>query len=246
MAKKFYIGTSGWQYKHWDDAFYPKAMPNKDKLAFFAKYFGTVEVNNTFYRLPNENSARAWHDNTPKNFRFAVKLNNYLTHSKKLIIDDKSKQRLKAFANNTQPLAGKLASVLVQLPPSMKANPERLEKFINEVKKQKLISQADLAVEFRHDSWFTNEVYEILNKQNISLVMATYPGKFKPPYTLAHQVNYVRFHATPDKPNYPKKELEKWADYLKSTQASRTYLYFNNDFEAKALKNAEYIKPLLD
>lgn len=242
---QIHIGTSGWQYKEWNKTFYPKGLKGKQQLPYLAEYFDTVEVNSSFYRLPRGSAAEGWRDTTPGNFRFAVKLNNYITHSKKLILDDKSRQRLKIFARATEPLGDKLAAVLVQLPPSFRANLPRLEEFAAELPKFFKL-KPDFAYEFRHDSWFTPELYQLLKQRQGSLVIATWPGKFKPPYEITSDVIYIRYHASPEKPDYAESELKKWADWLKQINAKRIYIYFNNDYEGWAITNAEQLKSALD
>lgn len=239
---KIYVGTSGWQYKHWNAAFYPKKLKGTEQLTYFAERFNTVEVNSSFYRIPSSSAVQGWHDRTPASFKFAVKLNNYLTHSKKLILDKKSQASLQHFIKNTTPLDKKLAAILVQLPPSLKANPERLDEFLSQLRK--LVGHTRVAVEFRHDSWQNGEVYKILKGHKAALVVATYPEKFKPP-EFNQPFLYVRFHATPERPNYPNKQLDRWAKFIKSSKCRQAFVYFNNDYEACAIKNAAYLEAKL-
>ena len=235
-------------YEHWGKVFYPDGVKNKDQLPYFAKHFDTVEINSTFYRIPPGNGVKGWHDSTPANFLFAVKMNRYLTHHKRLIIDDRSREMLDAFTRALKPLADKTAAVLVQIQPSFAANYERLETFLTYLLKQKFYRGKDICFEARHPSWFKgDELAALLRKHDVGFVIGTYPGSFKPPYPISSPFVYIRFHATAKKPNYTPNDLKKWADYVANLPGSvkRIYIYFNNDFEGWAIKNAEYFKKLL-
>lgn len=242
---KFYIGTSGWQYKSWNASFYPKGVKGTDQLPYLAKSFSTVEINSTFYRIPKTSAVEGWRDHTPDDFLFAVKLNNYLTHSKRLILDDKSQSRLDIFCKALSPLWPKTGSLLIQLPPRARANYERLAQFLDVVIK-KLPANVEIACEFRHDSWFGPELYRLLKQRQVSLVMATYPGQFRDDYPQTSPTAYVRYHATAAHPDYTHKELDRWADYLRSCPAKKAFIYFNNDFEGWAIENAHYLMSKLE
>jgi uncharacterized protein YecE (DUF72 family) len=248
MAKpKIYVGTSGWMYKPWGKVFYPNDVKGKDQLPYLAKEFATVEINNTFYRIPTNAAVEGWRKTTPKNFVFAVKINNYFTHSKKLVLDEKSIERLKFFFERVSPLKPKMAALLIQLQPSFRSNSERLDNFLTCVEKQIKTKRTDVCCEFRHASWFTDETYDILRKHEAGFVIATYPRTFKPPYPITSEAVYIRLHATPQKPNYTDKQLDKCADYISSLggDVKRIYVYFNNDFEGWAIFNARYLKQAL-
>lgn len=240
---KMLVGTSGWMYKHWGSVFYPDNVKGKAQLPYFANHFDTVEINSTFYHIPPGSGVKGWYDSTPAGFKFAIKLNRYQTHRKRLIIDDDSKELLDAFTKAIQPVADKTAAILVQIPPSFKANFERLDTFFTHLMKQKYYRERDVCFEPRHDSWYEgNELEKVLKKHNIGLVIPTYPGKFKPPYLITGSVVYIRFHATAENPGYPVKDLDAWADYVKHLPegVKRIYVYFNNDFEGCAIENAQY------
>lgn len=241
---KILIGTSGWQYKQWNKVFYPTEITGQQQLEYFAKSFDTVEVNSSFYRLPRSQSAENWYHATPSYFRFAVKMNNYFTHSKKLITDDNSRKLLKNFSKLIEPLDNKLAAILVQLPPGFSANFKRLDDVARELPKY-FKSSPDFAYEFRHASWFKPEMYKILKKYHACLVTATWPGKFRIPQEVTGEVVYIRYHATPEKPDYSKAELREWAAWLKTVKPKRAYIYFNNDFEGWAIINARQLKQYL-
>lgn len=124
---KIYIGTSGWHYKHWAGTFYPADIKSDKQFAYYQDYFGTVELNNSFYHLPDRATFRKWKETTPKNFIFAVKCSRYISHMKKL---SDVREPLRAFAHNARGLGGKLGPVLFQLPPGWKLNLERLQDFL--------------------------------------------------------------------------------------------------------------------
>ncbi|MGH9069368.1 MAG: DUF72 domain-containing protein, partial [Acidimicrobiales bacterium] len=178
------------------------------------------------------------------NFHFAIKLNNYFTHSKKLITDEKSCQLLKNFSSLLEPLDNKLAAVLVQLPPNFRANFKRLDDFAGELSKY-FKANPDFAYEFRHVSWFKPEMYKILREHHSSLVIATWLGKFRLPQEVISDVFYIRYHATPEKPDYSEAELREWTDWLKTVKPKRAYAYFNNDFGGWAITNARQLKQYL-
>lgn len=242
---QIYIGTSGWMYKDWGKRFYPDNVKGTAQLPYFAEYFDTVEINSTFYRIPRRTASQAWLKNTPDDFKFAVKMNRYLTHRKKLILDEPGQERLKIFMDNVRPLKPKTAALLIQLPPSFRANLPRLDEFLRAVKvRLGRNNKVDLAFEHRHDSWQGDELNDLLRQHNVANVIATYPGKFKPPYPVTADTAYIRYHATGAKPDYKNKELDKWADYIDklSSKTKRIYIYFNNDYQGWAITNAEYLK----
>lgn len=240
------IGTSGWMYKHWGEVFYPKDIKGIAQLPYLAHEFDTVEINSSFYRIPRESAAEGWYKATPASFRFAVKLNSYITHAKKLILDGKSRQRLEWFHDALKPLGKKYDVLLVQLQPSFAANFERLETFMNALPPYvDYPHRPDICYEFRHASWFTPRLYELMRERQAGLVIATYPGKFKPPYEITSDIIYIRFHATAEHPDYSPRELDKWAAYIRDLKARQIYVYFNNDFEGWAIENARYLKKVL-
>lgn len=240
------IGTSGWQYKQWNDSFYPAEVKGKQQLPYFAGRFNTVEINSTFYRIPSVDAAKNWLNSTPGDFVFAVKLNRYLTHRKRLIIDSAGRERLDLFLKAIKPLAPKTGAILVQLPPSFESSLERLDRFLALLHKR-LDPETAIACEFRHGSWFNSELYDVLRRRNAGLVIAAYPGKFSGDYPVVNEVVYIRYHATPEHPDYSEDELDKWVSYIKSLDnvKKRIYIYFNNDFEAWAIKNAKYLNSKL-
>ncbi|RJO61912.1 DUF72 domain-containing protein [candidate division WS5 bacterium] len=236
-----YIGTSGFSYHHWAEKFYPKSLRQSDWLSFYSKRFGSVELNVSFYRLPSEGSFKKWHSSTPEGFRFAVKGSRYITHTKRLLATDES---VKIFFERAKNLREKLSVVLWQLPPSFKADPERLEDFLKILKKYRYRN----AFEFRDESWFTDEVYAILKKYNAALVISDSPD-FPKEEVYTCDFSYLRFHGGKYlySSKYAPKEMKEFGKKIERlAQRGDVYAYFNNDANAYAVKNALELKGLLD
>lgn len=245
---KVLIGTSGWVYKDWEGKFYPEDLPAKDKLSFFAKEFKTVEINNTFYRLPSEDAVKKWYSGTPDDFIFTAKLSRYLTHLVRLNPGSKFDDGMKNYFSRIRHLKSKLAVVLVQLPASFSAKPGRIENLARKFEESCAQNglNADLACEFRDISWFKPEVFKTLESLNIASVIASGPGKWPESRSLSADFAFIRFHG--DKrlygSSYSDKALDKWAEFTKRNCAGckKVFCYFNNDQSAKAVANARYLK----
>jgi len=236
---KYYIGTSGWAYKHWKDIFYPNEMPQSHWLEFYSKYFNTVEVNSSFYRQPTQKTINKWVDSVPTNFQFSVKLNRYVTHLKKLSLE---KDDLLGLINPFYDFGIKMGPVLIQLPPFYKANSEVLVRFL-----KSLPSHHKYAFEPRHESWFSPQIVRILRDHNIALVIAD-SSKFPILETQTADFGYIRFHGLNlYESMYNEDDLEKWAVKIKkwSKKWQEVYIYFNNDAQGHAVKNALDLKQIL-
>jgi uncharacterized protein YecE (DUF72 family) len=233
-----YIGTSGFNYEHWSSGvFYPKGLPQSKWLEYYAKYFDTVELNVTFYRLPTEKTFESWYKKTPKNFHFAIKGSRFITHVKKL---KDVKDSIRYQTENSAPLKEKLSVILWQLAPNFKTNPKRLEDFIQ------LLPKGRHAFEFRHESWFCPEIYDILKENKAALVLADSPSW---PYheEITADFIYLRLHGGQSlySSNYSDKELKAWADKIKKwLKKNDIYIYFNNDARGFAIDNAKKLKDL--
>ncbi len=227
------IGTSGWHYWHWAGLFYPEDLPKSDWLKFYAKSFDTVELNNTFYHLPKLSSVKTWYKQTPKNFLYAVKASRYITHIKRL--KDVSEE-LNLFYRTIAPLKSKLGPILFQLPPSFKKNLKRLEDLLKLLPKRKLA-----AIEFRNDSWYTQDTYDLLNEYGAGFCTHDLPG-LESPRIVTGKLIYLRFHGTESRyaGNYSSSALQNYANWLKENLkiTPAAYIYFNNDYNAYAVKNA--------
>ncbi|MBD3193828.1 MAG: DUF72 domain-containing protein [Candidatus Lokiarchaeota archaeon] len=232
-----YCGTSGWYYDDWKNVFYPSNIKKSDWLNYYSSVFNTVEVNASFYRLPFKNMVKGWKNKTPDNFIFTFKGSRLITHNKKLKnVNDYLDKFFKRIT-----LSEKVGVVLWQLPPSLKKDIDRLEQFFDN-----LSTEFRHCVEFRHDSWFDPDVYDVLKKHNIAYCIISAPGL---PSTIQVTTDfaYIRFHGTHEwyKHKYSKNELNGWATKIKQMNVDDIYVYFNNDYNAFAPKNAKSLIDLL-
>jgi uncharacterized protein YecE (DUF72 family) len=234
------IGTSGWYYDHWRERFYPADLPKSKWFEYYAQHFDTVEINNTFYHLPKEQTLQRWHDIAPKDFLYAVKANRYITHIKKL---NDAAESCELFLERVNLLKTRLGPILYQLPPSLHKNLDLLEAFI------KLLPKRKTAVfEFRHQSWYGDDTFKLLDKSGVGFCIHDMLGK-ESPRIVTGNVIYVRFHGTAGRyaGNYPESQLQDWAKWLKSQAKNvrAVYAYFNNDVQGHAINNAKQLKSLL-
>jgi uncharacterized protein YecE (DUF72 family) len=232
------IGCSGWNYASWKDEFY-EGKPARLWLQHYARYFDTVEVNNTFYRLPLQTSVARWVEETPPNFVFAVKASRYLTHVKRLTELGSGVQR---YYERLEPLvrSPKLGPVLWQLPPNFRRDDERLRAALI------ALPEGRHCFEFRDASWFVAPVYELLREHGAALVIGDRPEvKEFQTYELTTDWSYVRFHygSRGRGGNYSRSELEEWARRFEDWRREvEIFAYFNNDWEAYAVRNALWLK----
>jgi uncharacterized protein YecE (DUF72 family) len=234
------IGTSGWYYEHWKGLFYPADLPKSKWFEHYAQHFDTVEINNTFYHQPKEQSIQRWQKIAPDGFLYAVKANRYITHIKKLKDTSDSLQR---FFEGINLLKRKLGPVLYQLPPSLHIDLDKLESFIKLLPKKKTS-----VFEFRHKSWYCDDTYKLLEKYGVGFCIHDMPDK-ESPQIVTSDVIYIRFHGTTGRysGSYPKSQLQDWAKWIKdkSKNARSIYAYFNNDVNGHAIKNAKQLKELI-
>jgi uncharacterized protein YecE (DUF72 family) len=230
---KINIGTSGWNYKHWRGWFYPEDLPQKQWLNFYIKKFKTVELNNSFYRLPTKEVFQKWKASVPGDFIFSVKGSRYLTHMKKLNDPEDS---LKDFIANVKGLGNKSGPVLFQLPPGWALNIERFTAFLKALPKK-----FKFTFEFRNSSWWNDEVYSLLKKYNAAFCIFELGGVLSPKEVTADFI-YIRLHGPGGKyqGDYSSTVLSGWSDFFKScrNQAEEIFCYFDNDQNAYAAKNA--------
>src|ERR1051325_2859642 len=236
MTGKIFIGTSGWNYGHWkNDRFVPRSFRQREWLTFYARHFPTVEINNSFYRLPPPETFAAWRRQAPAGFVFAVKGSRFITHMKKLKDPADS---LKLFLTHSARLREKLGPVLFQLPPQMPVNAPRLREFVRTLKRRKRLM---VAVEFRHQSWFTQEIYEIIDAAGWTICLA---DSFNLPQDIPvlGRLCYIRRHGTTARyaSCYSDQQLRQDAEFtMRIADAGKdVYVYFNNDAEAHAIQNA--------
>jgi uncharacterized protein YecE (DUF72 family) len=235
------IGCSGWNYGDWRERFYPKGLGPKGWLRFYAEHFDTVEVNNTFYRLTKPAVVENWIAETPEEFRFAVKGSQYLTHMKRLQDRERGLER---FYASIAPLAGhpKLGPVLWQLPPNFRRDVPRLEAWLE------CLPAGRHCVEFRDDSWFTDEVYATLYTHGAAFVIGDDPRRVDWPMELTADWTFIRFHygTRGRRGNYSDTEIDEWAERIADLrERAEVWAYFNNDWEAFAIANAKRLKRLL-
>jgi len=232
-SHRVFIGTSGWNYKHWKGVFYPNGLPAAKWFGHYIKHFDTVEINNTFYNLPATAVFKKWRQQAPAGFIYAVKANRFITHMKKLKDPEKP---LKRFFSGTRYLEGNLGPVLYQLPPRWKLDPERLEAFL-----KNLPAGRTHVFEFRDDSWHADKVFTLLEGYDASFCVHDMPC-VKCPEIATGKVAYLRFHGATSRyaGGYSTKALRKWAKWAASQAKKRdVYIYFNNDAEGHAVKDAK-------
>ena len=233
MERKYFIGTSGWHYDHWRDRFYPEKLPKSRWLEFYARFFPTVEINNSFYRLPSEKAFENWRTGSPTGFAFAVKASRLITHYRRL---QNVEGLLDTFLGRARLLKEKLGPILYQLPPGLHRDDQRLDRFL-------ALLPRDLqhAVEFRHASWIDEGVFQILRKHDVAFCVISLPG-FDCPVVATASFSYVRFHGSQAMyaSCYTDEELEQWATNLRNLAkgCERVCAYFNNDAEGHAVHNA--------
>jgi uncharacterized protein YecE (DUF72 family) len=227
------IGTSGWQYRHWRGTFYPRGLPQGRWLEYYVDRFATVESNAAFYRLPDAKTFASWAERTPPGFIMAVKASRYLTHIRRL---RDPAEPVHLLVERARELGEKRGPILIQLPPSMRIEVERL--------KQTLAAFPPdwrVAVEFRHDSWYTDDVRQVLIDHRAALCLA---DRWQPLTPLWRTTNwtYLRFHSGRARPLpcYGRQALATWANRLADnwTPDEDAYVYFNNDPRACALRDA--------
>jgi uncharacterized protein YecE (DUF72 family) len=241
------IGCSGWNYASWRNDFYPPRLPASRWLEHYATVFDTVEVNSTFYRLAKREAVARWVEQTPPGFCFAVKASRYLTHYKRLQDVGRGLQR---FYEPIMPLleAGKLGPVLWQLPGNFMRDDERLSGLLNALGDQNLAPTTRHCIEFRHPSWFTEDVYELLRWHGVALVIGDRKGLDFQPHVILGDLTYVRFHHghRGRRGNYSESELAEWAKRVREWRRRvDVFLFFNNDWEVFAPRNALTLKRLL-
>lgn len=238
---KIYIGTSGWSYQSWRGPFFPKGVKVKDHLRFYASQFNSTELNGVFYRTPTEAAVRGWREQTADDFLFAWKASKFITHWKRL--GPTSKNSLALLESRLKLLGRKAGPVLFQLPPQFKANRERLASFLKMLSKKRTY-----AFEFRHNSWYEDDILDLLRERDISLCLSDHRDAPAPWEITARHV-YVRGHGPGGayKDHYPDNTLRRWArDIEKWKRQRRTvYVYFDNDQKSAAPKDALRLMQML-
>lgn len=240
-AQRIHIGTSGWHYQHWKGPFYPENIHNDSLLKYYAGFFNTVEINNSFYRLPQEETLHDWSNTVPEGFIFAVKGSRYITHMKKL---KDAGEPVKSFMKKIDVVGDRLGPVLFQLPPRWKVNVERLGSFLNVLPKK-----YRYAFEFRDASWFIQGVYDLLTRHRAAFCIYDLDGRESPKIVTTDLV-YIRLHG-PDGPyrgQYSDRQLAGWADVVSSwaAQGKSVYCYFDNDEAGYAAIDARKLRDMTE
>jgi uncharacterized protein YecE (DUF72 family) len=235
------VGCSGWNYADWRERVYPKGLPPARWLEHYATLFDTVEVNNTFYRLPRVEAVARWVEQSPPGFLFAVKASRYLTHVKRLRELGEGVER---FYAHIEPLARspKMGPVLWQLPRTFKRDDERLAAALA------ALPPGRHCFEFRHESWFVDETYELLRRREAALVIGDHPERPFQTHELTADWTFIRFHYghRGRNGNYSERELEEWAARIGDwRRRADVYAYFNNDWTGFAVRNGLRLKKLL-
>jgi uncharacterized protein YecE (DUF72 family) len=240
MMAEYHIGTSGWHYEHWRGLFYPEKLVKPKWLEFYAQHFTTVELNNSFYRLPSDGAFINWRESSSRGFVFAVKVSRFITHIKRLKNVEEPMQNFLARADYLQ---DKLGPLLYQLPPTMKRSDETLEAFLSILPRQ-----YRNVFEFRHESWIDDGVFKILKKYNAGLCVFDMPD-FTCPVVATADFAYVRFHGSTGLywSCYSDEELSDWAKRIAELghNLKTVYVYFNNDAGAYAVRNAKTLARFL-
>jgi uncharacterized protein YecE (DUF72 family) len=231
------IGTSGWHYKHWRGPFYPVDLPSSEMLRRYERHFDTVEINNSFYRLPLASTFENWRQLTPSGFCFAVKASRYLTHMKRL---KDPAPGLARFLPLVDLLREKLGPILFQLPPNFPCDAGRLKEFLTFLPRQYRYT-----FEFRDSSWHTGSIYSLLAQYGVAFCIYD-SVKLTSPMEVTADFTYVRFHGT-SAGTYDEATLRRWAQRIGDwhTNVKSIYVYFNNDQAGYAVQNAFRLRELL-
>jgi uncharacterized protein YecE (DUF72 family) len=238
------IGTSGYQYDHWRGVFYPEDIPKKKWFEYYATKFDTVEMNNTFYRLPSAETFEQWHDRAPDKFCFTLKYSRYGSHIKRL---KDGGETISAYMHAAQRLEAKLGPILVQLPPHWHADTERLDEFFAAARNHARWKREGLhwdsrkqrwAAEFRDASWLQDSVYEVLKRHEVALCIHDII-KNHPRVVTADWV-YLRLHGANNWGDYSAEDLDAMAAEIAGwrSRGLDVYAYFNNDAQGYAVANA--------
>lgn len=226
------IGCSSYATTSWQPLFFPEDLPRKQWFEFYCKYFNTYELNSTFYRFPTVKSLQSWYEKTPKEFKFSIKVPKTITHIKRM---ENCKEEIEKFYEIARDgLKDKLGCVLFQLPPSFSFTREKLEAVIAAMN-----PEFTNVVEFRHESWWRQDVFEILRDNNITFCSANYP-KLPTDIIKTSQTGYVRMYGNPKLfySEYTKEQIENLYNEVKSQNFKQAYIYFNNTASTAGIINA--------
>jgi uncharacterized protein YecE (DUF72 family) len=237
---RIWIGTSGYVYRHWRrGVFYPAGLKIREELAYYSSRFPTVELNNSFYRLPTPEMFDRWREGTPQEFLFAVKASRYITHIKRL---REVGQEIALFMDRADRLGPKLGPILFQLPPNQQLDLARLQAFLPLLSRERR-----WVLEFRHPSWHTVDVYRMLSAHQVALCIPV-GGGLHPDRITTAPFTYIRFHRGQEaRGGFTPDEIRTWAGQIQALAAAgkEVFVYFNNDWEGFALRDALALEQLL-
>jgi len=237
---KFHIGCSAYATPAWKNLFYPKDLPKSKWFDYYCQHFNTYEFNGSFYRFPTVKNLLTWHDKTPADFQFSIKIPKIITHIKKL--QDCEKEIAEFYAVAKEGLRDKLACVLWQLPPSFSYREERLKSLI-----QGTDTDFKNVVEFRHESWWREDVIDLLNENHITFCNVNYP-KLPSEIHKNLPIGYVRMHGNPELfySEYSQNQIEKLYLDVQNLEFQEVYVYFNNTASTAGIINALQFKKLIE
>jgi len=214
---KLHAGTSGFAFKEWKGSFYPSELKDDAMLGFYASRFPTVEINNTFYRLPKEGVLQSWAGQVPEPFTFAIKASQRITHFARLKPECAS--AVEFLLKNTSTLGDRLGPILFQLPPNPKKDVDRLRAFLDTLPRDRRFT-----IEFREPSWFDDDVYELLRQRDVAMCIIDQP-EFSSPFVATSTWGYVRLHRF----DYDASALTEWASRIQGQGWEEAYVYFKHD-----------------
>jgi len=239
-----HVGTSGWSYQHWAGRFYPKEVKSREYLEYYVTHFDCVELNACFYRLPKEAVVKGWMKRTPDEFLFCLKMSRWITHIKRL---HEAGDSLKMFFDRFRPLKKKLGPLLVQLPPSLIFNEDKVRPFFKLLHGR--YRNYRFALEARHPSWVDDKVFTTLSQYGIAWVIADSGGFYPSEVVVTTDFVYLRFHGPGGlyASNYPEELLQPYAESSKTwlQQGKSVWAFFNNDANAHAVENARAFRAMI-
>ena len=217
---RLYVGTSGFSYDQWKGPFYPEDLPSSNMLAHYATQLSTVEINNTFYRMPTSKTVLGWGEQVPDSFRFALKAPQRITHRKGF---EESQDAVSFFFKSASELGAKLGPVLFQFPPWLKKDSAKLKTFLSALPRERRV-----AMEFRHASWFDDETSAALKEAQVALVLSE-TDEASPSLVVTAPFGYLRLRKTA----YADGELKSWAERITSQPWDEAYVFFKHEDEGK-------------
>lgn len=237
---EYHLGCSGWYYNDWKGRFYPEKLNKSKWLEYYSEHFDTVEINNTFYRFPTEKTVKGWYIRTPEDFNITLKANQLITHRRRF---KNTGSTIDRFYGLAEILKNKLSCILFQIPPQKSKDINLLKSAIEQLDPSK-----NNVFEFRHTSWFDDEVYDTLKESNVGFCSIS-SSDFPEELIITSDFGYIRFHGKCKERYhylYSEKELSNWGDKIKNKNLKSIFCYFNNDYNANAPKNCQYLKGILE